>query len=366
MKHVIQSFLLIVCVAMLSCGSKGLTVKGNISEAEGLMIYFDKVGLNQSNQPLTQVEASGSGDFSMNFPEGLSSGIYRVRIGARSIPIILEGTETTINVSGSMESLAKLEYEVEGSPLSSSYRDEFKKYLQGAVAANNMEANVKSLHPMVATMVANTLFRGRSEFTSIHKAALSLMEEKYPDHELTTTYKPIVAGLERAYASKMASEKIKIGEVAPDIALPDPKGKVRSLSELKGKVVLLDFWASWCGPCRKANPHVVEMYNKYNKDGFEVFNVSLDGLDTRTKSRFQNQEQIDMQLERSKERWVAAIEKDGLKWDHHVSDLKKWESAPASVYGVRSIPRTFLIDREGKIAALNPRNNLETELQKLL
>jgi len=128
----------------------------------------------------------------------------------------------------------------------------------------------------------------------------------------------------------------------------------------------LDFWASWCGPCRRANPKVVKAYNKYKSQGFTVFNVSLDGVDERTKSRMKSQEDIDKRMEQSKKKWLAAIEKDGLIWDNHVSDLKKWDSAASKKYGVRSIPTTFLIDRDGKIAALNPRANLEEEIKKLL
>jgi len=164
----------------------------------------------------------------------------------------------------------------------------------------------------------------------------------------------------------MASEKIKIGVMAPDISLPSPKGKTFRLSDLKGKVVLVDFWASWCAPCRRANPHVVEMYNKYNSKGFTVFSVSLDGVDSRMKNTITDPKQLDELTTRAKDAWLAAIAKDGLKWDTHVSDLKKWESGPAAEYGVHSIPKTFLLDKEGKVAALDPRDNLEEEIKKLL
>jgi len=127
------------------------------------------------------------------------------------------------------------------------------------------------------------------------------------------------------------SKSTIIGAVAPEISQKTPDGEVAKLSDLRGKVVLIDFWASWCGPCRRENPKVVALYNKYKDQGFEVLGVSLDG---------------------DKKRWVAAIEKDKLTWTH-VSDLKKWKSGAAADYGVRSIPTTILIDQEGRILAKN-------------
>ena len=145
--------------------------------------------------------------------------------------------------------------------------------------------------------------------------------------------------------------KLNAGGDAPEITLSDPNGNPISLSSLKGNIVLIDFWASWCRPCRAENPNVVKAYNKYHDKGFEVFSVSLDGLPRQASP---------------KEEWIAAIEKDGLLWKNHVSDLKGWQSSVVPLYGISGIPFTVLIDREGKVLAKNIRGQvLEDKLAEL-
>jgi thiol-disulfide isomerase/thioredoxin len=134
------------------------------------------------------------------------------------------------------------------------------------------------------------------------------------------------------------------GMVAPDLSGPTPEGATYSLNAMRGKVVLLDFWASWCGPCRRENPNVKAAYDKYKGKGFDILGVSLD---------------------KTKEAWVGAIQADGLPW-HHISDLKGWQSDHAALYSVTSIPQTLLIDREGKIIERNLRGPaLEAKLKEI-
>ena len=155
-----------------------------------------------------------------------------------------------------------------------------------------------------------------------------------------------ISKLSKPRTQRRRNDLIQTGMVMPNITLSDPDGRERSLSNLRGKVVLVDFWASWCGPCRRENPNVVRAWNEYHDRGFEVFSVSLD---------------------RDVAKWKRAIEQDGLVWDDHISDLKGWGSVVTELYGISSIPHAILIDQDGIVVATHLRGSqLERELDQLL
>jgi peroxiredoxin len=137
---------------------------------------------------------------------------------------------------------------------------------------------------------------------------------------------------------------LAIGMQAPDFTLPDPHGKAVTLSSFRGKYVLIDFWASWCAPCRQENRHTVQVYKEYKDKGFEILGVSMD---------------------KSEQAWHEAIQKDGLTWPQ-VSDLKEWNSEAGLLYDIQQLPTTFLLDKKGVIIAVDLRgDDLDRQLDKI-
>ncbi len=178
------------------------------------------------------------------------------------------------------------------------------------------------------------------------RAFMQGLDRRFPNSKMAkdfeTFYTTTLTNLEQPPTQNAGPD---IGTMAPNITMNTPEGKQVSLASLKGKYVLLDFWASWCGPCRAENPNVVAAYTKYKDKNFTVFSVSLDD---------------------KKENWQKAIQDDGLSWTH-VSDLKRWESSAAKLYSIQAIPSNFLIDPSGKIIARDLRgDDLDQKLAELL
>jgi thiol-disulfide isomerase/thioredoxin len=163
----------------------------------------------------------------------------------------------------------------------------------------------------------------------------------------TPANKLIGEKIETFLSLKEAQANLDIGKIAPNFTAPTTEGKLLSLNDIKGKATIIDFWASWCKPCRLENPNVVRVYEKYHDKGLEIISVSLDRAG-------------------QKERWLKAIETDNMNW-HHVSNLKFWNEPVAKMYSVSSIPATFILDENGKIVANKLRGKaLEDQIASML
>ena len=271
--------------------------------------------------------------------------------------VIMEVNKNNIfqsDVSGSTSALTKKFYEFEkyaksdkqkGIKFLQNYRratdekqqDSIRKaYDQWRMNAEKYQYDfIETNKDYVGLIIIQSLLSARdANFEKIKKAF-----DQYPTEVKTTNLGKYV---NTVILTKGATE---IGGKAPNFIGTTPDGKKLSLGQAMGKVTIIDFWASWCRPCRKENPYVVEIYNKYHDRGLNIIGVSLD---------------------RNKKSWLKAIEDDGLKWQH-VSELKHWQDPIAKMYSVMSIPQTFILDAKGIIRAKNlRREKLEAKVVELL
>lgn len=337
---------------------KATVISGDIEGLEnGQKLFFDRKTLDATDV-VASVTANPNGAFELSAPLE-NPGIYRLRVGARPLYMLLEGGEK-VYLTAKVENGKIVEHNIEGSLYAEAMKEwqgkinpeEAKQYLQ----------NSTQKRPLMDLFLVEKLDLVAN--IELYKKVLAELQEAYPNDLYTKQFNSKVLSME----AKINAQPVAIGRPAPEINLPNPEGKKIALSSLKGDVVLLDFWASWCRPCRFTNPHVVEMYQKYKKKGFNVYNVSLDGLDDRRLAMYQNNAaSIEQATEMERAKWKQAIKDDKLTWKNHVSELRSWSSAVAALYGVNSIPKTFLLDREGIIRYQNLRGEqLEEAIKTLL
>lgn len=319
----------VFAAALVSCSEekKGYVLDGEISDVKEGVVYLKKY----QDKSFVVVDSATVTDGAFRFEgvctEPLAHGLTTFRDSKRPLVFFLDNAKMKVKMD---ESAKKLE--VTGSPVN-------EVYMQNAALTGRKDYSIDSLvvaHPASAV----TPYIIVKDFA--YKLDLDQMKALRAKLDASLDGTAYVRQIDD-FIKRM--ENIQVGAVAPDFTLPDVDGNPVSLSSLRGKYVLIDFWASWCPDCRKENPNIVAAWNKFKDKNFTILGVSLD---------------------RKKEPWLAAIEKDGLTWAH-VSDLKDWKSDAAVQYAIRWIPMSFLLDPDGIILAVGLEGEaLQKKLEEVL
>lgn len=306
---------------------------GRVSEPTPVTINFQHSVAVRQSRPDNYILYIESGDVYLNFEDSIQTAVLTGN----------KLSEAYVNYRGKTQAVEAAMQAVDAIWMSASQEER-----EGGALMNELKARVAPLSKQKMEIQEAYIKQYPDEYFSllairdIAGATINL-EKIVPLYDnLSPRLKASKAGLE--FANRIeASKKTAIGQMAPDFEQPDVQGKPVKLSDFRGQYVLLDFWASWCGPCRDENPHVLRAYNKFKNHNFTVLGVSLD-------------------KESQKKYWLEAIEKDQLPWTQ-LSDLKGGSNEAALLYGIRAIPQNFLIDPSGKIVAKNLRGD---ELSKTL
>ena len=378
-------------IFLMNCNtlnSAGYSVSGKISNNKATVVFLEQLTHTAvTTIDSAKIDADGNFKLQGNLNE---EGLYRIRLGGENekflMVIVGKGTKITADLDAGNYATTKYSkdlsndelqglinliqrQQVELGQLESQYRNmkeggatqqdleaiAMQMQQKSAVAENYMQRSLDSSKSLIVkyyvySLLLNSIMQGQAPPALVTKMEgfINELNKKMPNSDYNKDFQKIALQLrsakDAAQAEANAEKLTAVGSMAPDFEIPNREGKKVKLSSLRGKVVLLDFWASWCRPCRMENPNVVAAYNKYKAKGFTVMSVSQDN---------------------DRERWLQAIQQDGLVWEHHVSDLQNNQEASAK-YGIKYIPTTFLIGKDGKIIAKNLRGEaLENELKKL-
>ena len=347
---------------------KGVHISGTVTNGSNQKVYLEQF-ITADAAPLDSIEIDKKGKF--HFETKVSEiGFYRLRFADNNFISLVVDTNSNIEITGNAKDIEK-NYSIKGSEESQLLKevnsnlqisfheiDSLSQILQNAKEKENIKMDSLShsleepynkiiserekfvrefinahSNSIVALTVINYL-KPESDF-DLYKLSDKSLYEKYPNSQYVKDFHNKIAEL----------SKLAVGTEAPEIILNDPDGKPIALSSLRGEIILIDFWASWCGPCRQENPNNVKLYKKFHSKGLEIYGVSLD---------------------KEKDAWLKAIKDDHLTWIH-VSDLQFWNSSVVKSYNIEGIPLTYLIDKNGIIITKGLRGEeLEKKITEII
>jgi len=367
--------LVFILFFLVGCAQKGATIKGNLLNAEGETVQLEHLS-STAVTPVDSAEVGSDGKFKLTTGEITQAGFYRLKINENNFVILLLNEGENAELSGNALDF-NVSCEIEGSEGSTKLRYLDQK-LRGVFNRTDslrqtFQAYQQQDHPRLDSIAQaiDAVFQemqdekrqfvlGFIEENPNSLVALSAVQSLNPAQDMEV-FEKVAANLtaimpESDYvkqfktqlvdvrSKQQAAGRTEIGAVAPEMILKTPQGETIKLSDFKGKVTMIDFWASWCKPCRMENPNVVKIYDKYKSKGFEIFGVSLD---------------------QNGEKWVEAIAQDKLTWKHG-SELRFWESSFVPAYSLDGIPMTYLLDENGVIIAKGLRGEqLEQKLKEI-
>lgn len=371
-------FILALGLLIFSCAEKeNYSIKGTAAGVpDGTKIYLQELGQNNQRISLDTAEvASENFVFTKPRTEGEGIQILSTSLGRQQLLIVKDQAPLTVTlykdsipsslVTGSKENelfntyttksrrlnkkkseltqkLNQARRETDGIMVTE-YTNQIK-VLDEEYIASKKQVLSENTGSMVSIMALSDLINAKVLDIKETEAYYNDLSSNIRKSPLGTSIKQYIAQLK---SQRAASNLASVGNKAPEFSAQTPEGKELALSQTLGKYTIVDFWASWCKPCRLENPNVVRVYNKYHNKGLNIISVSLDRPG-------------------QKERWLRAIEKDQMDW-YHVSNLQYWQDPIPKSYGVRAIPATFLLDEEGTIIAKNLRGPaLEKKIAELL